>query len=230
MDFKSKRYVLGELYRLHDDFTKDLDAACRRSCAHCCTCNVTLTTIEAYEIAEHLISGEGRVSIEALRDAYTRNHYRPRATINRLAEICAGGGDPPEEENDPAWGRCPFLADDECPIYAIRPFACRCMTSTRACGETGLAHMDSFTITVNNLFMQFIEHIDVRGCTGSLLDVLPALSSDDRLRQYRENRLSCADSGLLPNQPIPVLMIPPEHRTRIEPVLEAIRGINVQGK
>ncbi len=225
MDFDIKLHVLEELYRLYENFSGSVNAACKRYCAHCCTCNVTLTTLEAYGIAEHLTSGENQASLEALRNAAARDHYQPALTINRLAEICARGDDPPEEDNDPAWGRCPFLTGEDCPIYPIRPFGCRCMTSTRVCEDAGHARMDSFTMTVNNLFMQYIEHIDADGCTGSLLDVAPALSSATRLRQYRENKLMCAEHGLLSNQPIPVLMIPPEHRAKIQPILEAIQGI-----
>ncbi len=227
MEIKVKVHVLEEMYRVYDDFARKRSVACRRGCAHCCTCNVTLTTIEAYKIAEHLVSEGDGTSLETLRDAAARRHYQPAVTINRLAELCARGEEAPEEENDPAWGRCPFLASDECPIYAIRPFGCRCMTSTRACDAAGHAHMDSLAMAVNNLFVQYIEHIDAGGCTGSLLDVLPALASRSRLRQYRENKLPCGDHRLLPNQPIPVLMIPPEHRERIHPILEAIQGIQI---
>jgi hypothetical protein len=107
----------------------------------------------------------------------------------------------------------------------LRPFGCRCLVSRHNCGEKGYAEVDDFVISVNTVILQTIEHADVQGCTGNLVDVLSLLSSEDNQKSYRSNELTCKKSGLIPNYPLSVLMIPPEHRTRMQPILKALREI-----
>jgi hypothetical protein len=65
-----------------------------------------------------------------------------------------------------------------------------------------------FVITVNNLFLQYIEHIDFHGCSGNLSDVLLFLKSKERLESYREGSLNFTDSGF-----------------RIQPILQRLHAI-----
>jgi hypothetical protein len=46
------------------------------------------------------------------------------------------------------------------------------MVSKRCCSETGFAEMDPVVMTVNDVFMQFIEHLDTGGFSGNFTDVL----------------------------------------------------------
>jgi hypothetical protein len=146
-------------------------------------------------------------------------------TINQLAEICMNGQYPPDEEADPAWSPCPLLADQECPVYAFRPFGCRCMVSAQNCRETGWADMDPFTLTVNNVVLQYIEQIDADGYTGNLSDLLVFMASEDHRQMYRKGQLSPLPPNLIPNRRMKALMVPPEHQQRIQPILQAIHRI-----
>ena len=83
--------------------------------------------------------------------------------------------------------------------------------------------MDEVVLTVNNLFLQYIEHIDVPGMTGNMLDILSFLESEDNQRAYISGDIPQKIELLIPNAPIPVVMIPPRHRERIEPILKALR-------
>ena len=56
MDLNSKLAVLNQIYRVYDEFVARLHTACKKYCAGCCTRNVTLTTLEGYLIATHMIS------------------------------------------------------------------------------------------------------------------------------------------------------------------------------
>jgi hypothetical protein len=85
--------------------------------------------------------------------------------------------------------------------------------------------VDDFVISVNTVILQTIEHTDVQGCTGNLVDVLGVLSSADNQAAYRDNALSCQKAGLIPNHPLTVLMIPPQHRSRMEPILQKLRQL-----
>jgi Fe-S-cluster containining protein len=148
--------------------------------------------------------------------------YRPSVTFNELAELCAQGQDPPEETGNTAGGPCPFLKDNECSIYPVRPFGCRCMVSKQNCQETGYADMDPWVLSVNNVFLQYIEHVDQYGFSGNLTDVLIFMAAKENRRRYSSNELFNLPAFLIANRPISILMIPPEHRQKIEPILKAL--------
>jgi hypothetical protein len=77
------------------------------------------------------------------------------------------------------------------------------------------------------VFLQHLEHIDAQGYTGNFADVMQFLSSAENRAGYTGGRLGPAPAGLAANQPVFVLMIPPEHRQRIQPLLSQIRSIQV---
>jgi hypothetical protein len=52
------------------------------------------------------------------------------------------------------------------------------------------------------------------------------MASEDNRRAYEKGELNCEDNGLIVNWELKVLMIPPEHRARIEPILQQLREIN----
>ena len=118
---------------------------------------------------------------------------------------------------------CFQLADSLCSIYELRPFGCRCLVSRNNCGEKGYAEIDEFVLSVNTVFLQTIEHVDANGCTGNLVDVLKVLSSAYYLDAYENKTLNCENTGLISNHPLTALMIPPEHRIRMEPILNSFR-------
>ncbi len=87
--------------------------------------------------------------------------------------------------------------------------------------------MDDFVLSVNTVFLQTIEHVDAGGCSGNLVDVLRAMSVEQNREAYRNDILHCTGNGLIANQPLEVLMIPPEHRTQIEPILQELRQVRI---
>ena len=74
--------------------------------------------------------------------------------------------------------------------------------------------------------LQVIEHLDAEGCSGNLIDVLKFMASDDKRQAYEKGDVNCEKNGLIVNWELKVLMIPPEHRERIEPILQQLRAIN----
>ena len=80
-------------------------------------------------------------------------------------------------------------------------------------------------ITVNTLFMQFVEHVDAMGFSGNFADVLLLLASKELRNHYRMNTLKHPGTGFISNLQITVLMIPLEHRVKIKPLLDALMGI-----
>ena len=152
-----------------------------------------------------------------------QNRFRPHYTTNQIAALCREGHEPPEDAVDHDGSRCSFLADAACSLYTLRPFGCRCMLSRHPCGERGYADLDDWLLTVNTVFLQTIEHIDCPGGFGNLQDVLLALGSEEWRAAYREGRTPLEAEGLIPNRPASMLMVPPEHRERIQPLLEEMQ-------
>jgi hypothetical protein len=227
MDPNTKLTILARLDDIYDQFVSQFDLACEKYCAHCCTANVTMTTLEGFRIFAHLENTGQLQYLETISQKVHPERFIPRVSINRMADICAKDDDPPEEHLNPEAGPCPVLAKDACPLYVVRPYGCRCMVSARNCGVTGVADMDPFILTVNDVFLQHLEHIDAQGYTGNFADVMQFLSSAENRAGYTGGRLGPAPAGLAANQPVFVLMIPPEHRQRIQPLLSQIRSIQV---
>jgi hypothetical protein len=224
MHLEQKLILLDQLYCFYDQYISSIDIACRATCCDCCTCNVTLTTLEAHAALNYLTDEQRPRMAEFLNDRLSRPRFIPLATFNQIADLCVSGMEPPEEAIDVSWGPCPLLTDRQCPVYAARPFGCRCLISTRPCRKTGAAEMDEFTATVNTLFFQVIEHIDQDGFSGNLSDVLAHVISQHRdyPDQYRSSR-----PHLIKNSPLRNLMIPPEHQDRLMPILHQIRALPI---
>jgi hypothetical protein len=87
--------------------------------------------------------------------------------------------------------------------------------------------VDEAVLAVNTLFLQTLEHVDSDGCSGNLLEVLDVLASEENRRAYAAGTLHCTGNGLLANRPMKVLMLPPEQRKSIEPLLNQLRAIRV---
>jgi len=227
MDITSKLKILDEIYAIYEKFAASLNLACKKYCDHCCTSGVTLTTLEGYKIIERLSVDTGTDIIQKIHSASQINRYRPQISTNGLARMCADGVEPPDETGGGNWEDCPVLLDHLCPIYELRPFGCRCLVSRHRCRETGYAEMDDFVLSVNTVFLQTIEHVDAEGCSGNLIDVLQAMSDEKNRAAYRNGKLHCTGNGLITNQPLEVLMIPPEHREDMEPILQELRRVKV---
>lgn len=225
MDVNTKLALLGELYRIYADAADHLDLACAKGCAHCCTVNVTLTSLEGYRLLQGLGSVQRRDLVQRIRDASPGRRFQPQFSFNQLAERCRDGRSVPAEVCDPAWGVCPLLADQACLFYRWRPFACRCMVSRLNCGRSGQAQMDEWVLTLNHVMLQFIEHVDADGFSGNLGDVLSHMARDTHRQAYAGPGTAAPPPPLIANRRLSILMIPPEHRRRMAPILTKIYAI-----
>ncbi len=225
MNLSSKLAALGKIYKIYDEFSASLNIACKKHCCLCCTENVTITTIEGFKIIEGILEKDKEELFSRIKESGEISGFRPRITVNEMAHLCMEDRELPEEENMPE-GECPLLADNkECSVYEHRPFACRCFVSTVNCAESGSAIVDDFVITVNNIFMQVIEHADAGRFSGNLSDVLQFLESAENRENLSSGKIRNPPSGLIKNHPLKILMIPPEHREKAEPILDALRKL-----
>jgi len=224
MNLAKKMVVLERIYDIYDQFAKGLDVACKKYCANCCTRNVTMTTLEGYKIAE-FIKLRGKTDLyRKIQQALGEKRFLPKITTNMLADLCLQGKDIPEEESNAQWGACPLLKNNACTIYQVRPFGCRCFVSKSNCRESGYAEVDPFVLTVNSLFLQYIEHADKDGCFGNLSDVLVFMQSKENRKFFEKGTLKCEDAYLILNRPAQAFLVAPEHKTRIEPILKDLQN------
>ena len=85
--------------------------ACRAGCAHCCHQAVGVTPPEVFAIYDHLRATRTGRDLEALL-------ARVRAADDRTRGM-------PAAERISADLPCPFLRDERCSIYEVRPLSCR---------------------------------------------------------------------------------------------------------
>jgi Fe-S-cluster containining protein len=227
VEIERKLKALDRIYAIYDEFIRTQPSACKMHCHLCCTTRVSLTTLEGYRICETLPDAEREKLLQRVHAATGLKRFRPAVTTNALAELCARDEDLPPENDEPAGEKCPLLAEDLCSIYALRPFNCRCFISRVPCAERGYADVGDELIAVNTLFLQTIEHLDAGGCSGNLLDVLAVLGSREKRASYAAGSLHCTGCGLIANRPMKVLMLAPEQREKIGPIMEKLRKIRV---
>ncbi|MCG8563889.1 MAG: hypothetical protein MI747_02295 [Desulfobacterales bacterium] len=225
---KEKLEILGKLYALHDRALADLgmkELACARGCAQCCTCNVTLTGLEA----EYIRRGLSDIEMQGVRDRLLEKgsepRYRPALSMNGFARSCVEGNPIPEEENDPDWGQCPLLENHVCTIYSLRPFGCRSLVSGHSCSEKGYADMEPLILTLNNTLIQFIEALDKGGVTANLTDLLDIWLDPDPTRRNSLGDGKNFQGKFAPNEAIPVLMVEPAHQEALIPVVGQVQDI-----
>ena len=227
MDLEQKLKILDRIYEIYDAFVAEIDKACHRYCSRCCTRNVTMTTLEAYKIITAVAPENLSSLLGSLERSSRHPRFRPKTTTNKIAELCVRGKDLPDEEADTESGDCPLLDNNLCPIYGSRAFGCRCFISKIDCNQSGYADVDEHVLTVNNIFLQTIEHVDSKGCTGNLTDVLLCLASPEARETYRNGQLLCSKLGLIRNQPLPALMIPPAQREKVNPIVKKLQSIRL---
>jgi len=225
MPYTKKLAVLKKIYKIYDDIADHWETACRRYCAACCTCNVTMTTLEGAFITEILAEKGDTDLSDRLKAISDNRRFFPQITTNELADRCVQGKAFPEEKSDPSWGKCPLLIDNQCSIYSVRPFGCRCFVSTTDCRKTGYADTDPFVISINNLFLQYIEHIDAHGFFGNMTDILVFTDTTVHRQDNWENAPKHNSGHLITCQPLKTLLTPPEHREEIRPILNTLLQI-----
>ncbi len=228
MKIKNSRAEFDQLkavFDLFESLVKNTDWVCGQKCAACCTCNVTMTSLEAQLMVSQLSDDLKQSIKDKIKAHVVSKKYVPKLTFNRFARLCRQGKDIPEEENDPLWGRCALLETKLCMVYEYRPFGCRALLSSVDCKENGYARIPPFVLTLNNLFLQYIEHLDHDGFSGNLSDMLALYLTHEAETSDPEKIAGLADERFTPNEKISVLMIPPEHRGEIGPVIEKLNGI-----
>lgn len=208
---------IKKIYQLYEEALADTRVVCRQGCTDCCTCNVSVTSLEVRFLVHSLGSKDLADMKQLLEENFPKKRYIPKMTTNQFARLCMSGQDIPEEENNLDWGKCPLVEADRCTIYPVRPFGCRNMMSQVYCRETGFAQVPSLALTITNIFLQYIEHLDYQGVSGNLSDMLALhLENSGNFEKTQ---------GCIENMKMKVLLIPPEHRSQVAPLLKQMAAL-----
>lgn len=228
-----KRTILQIIYDSFADWAADEQWACRKGCASCCTQNVAITALEGELILEYIVARHREEwLVERLRGT---SPHRPKYSINTLARACMQGKEVAEEEQ-PATVPCPFLEQDSCAIYPVRPFSCRCFLSLHSCSAVRPALVDDHHLAASTAVNQLIEHLGQREYWGNMLDVLPALldiSAFHPISACLENptvTITSARIHTLRGQPLPGFMLGPDEYAQVAPLLTTIFQREISGK
>jgi len=215
-----KQKVLSEIYAIFSQWSEQHRFACRKGCSVCCTQNIQITELEAQRIISFIR--------EQSRQAWLQEklaHRLPPAgqlrTANEWAEACLKGLD-----IDPGGGSftgiCPFLEDDCCSIYEVRPFGCRCFVSLQTCQAGQQALLPTAYLSGATAFTQLIEHLGQGGLWGGMLHLLAALTSR---KPDGWPPPSCRIA-----KPLPGFLIPEEDYPEIAPLLHKLFDRKVNGR
>jgi Fe-S-cluster containining protein len=210
------------LATLHDAFARWADTfafACRKGCATCCTRSVTMTSLEGHGIMAFLAE-EDRLSElagAALQPSANGMGRTVQCTTNTFVAAHLRGESVEEAEN---WDLrpCPFLKEESCTIYPVRPFGCRLFASLDPCASSGVADMPPGYLAGATALLQCIEHLDSGGYWGTMVELLAGMHAGQ------------ADGHGEPTAPFPGFLIAPDESALVEPLLEDLFGREVEGR
>ena len=223
-----KEKVLLGIYDAFEKWVEE-DIACQKGCATCCTQNVIITAVEGELIHRFIRERKKRewFAAKLQKKAKTR---RPEFTTNGFAANCLEGNDV-EPDTYGSGEPCPFLEQNCCSIYEVRPFSCRCFASTAVCRPSVPALIGETYLSASTAVMQVIEHLGQGEFLGNMLDVLLALCGvSENRKYYKLLPASMADQGLanvVKALPLPGFLLLEEDMEIVAPLLESIFSTKV---
>ncbi len=227
-----KNKILLTIYKIFEEWGGVIDAACRKGCSSCCTQNVTITAQEGVEILRYIVDQEmSKWLLEKLQSS--GDHQAPTTTTNDFAAACLEGKnlDQGDQQN---FAACPFLNNNICRIYPVRPFSCRLFLSTTPCSPSQPALVPDYYFEAATAISQLLEHLGQKKYWGNMLDVLPALLDSSEFKEI-EGRLGPiitrkARLQTLTASPLPGFLLSEEYAPKISPLIESIFLAEIDGK
>jgi hypothetical protein len=166
MDFIEKKTLVFQLYDEYERLVQPykIQAVCEKGCASCCidVGSVGATTLEGLIILEY-IQGWDRQTIKEMNRNLRENRN------DKLNQVLA---------------RCAFLDQEQnCRIYAVRPFSCRRLYSVRKCdGQGAVVHRQA--VMVGQKIEKELQKLDADGCSGHLSFILHLLEKNGFRQDY----------------------------------------------
>jgi len=228
-----KKAVLQAIYQSFTSWAEQFSVSCRKGCALCCTRDVLVSAVEAEIIIDH-ISGQNMEAWLVAKLQCDLPRTRPSSTINEYAQACLSGIelDPSPASNG---GICPFLENNRCSIYSVRPFSCRSFASVAVCKPGSSAVIPPYYLSAVEAVNQIIEHLSQRYFWGNMLHLVYLLAQQKTTTadtDYPENkkRLLLAQTSCLTAQPLPGFLICEEDFSYVEPLIRQIFSAQLKGR
>ncbi len=216
-----KQLILKKIYSLFASWSSPITFACSKGCAACCTQDVIMTAIEG-ELIYDFIARHNKELWLAEKLQQGLPEHLPACTTNEYAGACLRG-----EEIDPGGGRydriCPFLEQEACAIYQVRPFNCRVFASTKTCRKGVSATLSEYYLSAATAVSQIIEHLDQGLPWGNMLILLARKNSGDTGKQEMQDRWRTA-------RPLPGFLIDGSDYPQVAPLLEQIFTAEIGGR
>jgi len=207
--------LLATLHDAFADWANTFAFACHKGCATCCTRSVTMTSLEGDGIMAFLAETDRRseLTAPAFQPAATR---MKQCTTNAFVAAHLKGETVDEAES---WDLrpCPFLINESCSIYPVRPFGCRLFASLDPCAASGVADMPPGYLAGATALLQYIEHLDNGGRWGTMVELLAELNAGH-------------DGYGEPTAPIPGFLIAPDELALVEPLLQVLLAKEIKGQ
>lgn len=228
-----KKKILNIIYTEFAQWSSNEDFCCSKGCAICCTQNVTITALEGVQIIE-FCRDNNRESWLANKLSYQKQVPPPKQTTNEYIATFLEDEEVEQDSTD-STTRCPFLENDLCTIYPVRPLSCRCFVSKQQCTQHGSAQLPNHYLSGSMAVMQIVEHLGQFEYWGNMTDVLLSLcdySSYHKIATALENPTLMMQARLrtLKAKPIQGFSFPQEDMAAISPLIDAIFQTKIGAK
>ncbi|MBU4263619.1 MAG: YkgJ family cysteine cluster protein [Proteobacteria bacterium] len=227
-----KNKILESIFEKYQQWIENETFHCHRGCSLCCTQNVMITAVEGQHIYNYIVQ-QKKETWFAGKLLHKRQAQYVKLTTNDFARLCLEKNTEYGEVEQPQQnGICPFLEENCCNIYAVRPFICRSFASTRDCHDYGSACLDERLLVINTVTMQLIEHLGQKGYWGNMLDVLLALANhkaNGGVKKYisDDEMINSAISNTLTAEPIPGFLLKPEEENEVNLYLQTVLSAKI---
>jgi len=230
-----KHKVLHTIYEIFESWSNshnELRPACHKGCSVCCTQNVTVTAIEGEDILRYILA-EDMVDWFAKQLQLESPPAPPKLTTNDFAKECLDGHDV-DPQLQISLTDCPFLEENICKIYPVRPFSCRLFVSSEKCSLNQAAQIPEFYIEASTAISQLVEHLGQKEYWGNMLDVLPALLDirefSEIAEKFDQAAIITSRMKTLTAKPLPGFLISDQGSEQVPPLLEKIFSTEVENK
>ncbi|HIJ89242.1 MAG: YkgJ family cysteine cluster protein [Desulfobulbaceae bacterium] len=211
-----QQLLLTTLYDAFAQWAERFTFVCRKGCATCCTRSVTMTTLEGDSILAFLAEGDRLFELAAPAFQPTPDRIVPCTTNGFVAAHLRG--ESVEEAQSWDLRPCPFLKNESCTIYPVRPFGCRLFGSSDPCAVSGVAEMPPGYLAGATVLLQCIEHLDSGGRWGTMVEMLADLNNEQG-KDYGKPTLA-----------IPGFLIAPDEGALVEPLLHGVFSREIKGR
>jgi Fe-S-cluster containining protein len=134
---KKKQEFFNDLYRQQEETVTagSETLSCFKGCSHCCSLFIGASVQEAEAIVYHLYQNEDKLELflntyPAWRERVKESGdlFQKQSTVEKSSSAGKDAGKNNKTGDLAAYARqnipCPFLHDDACSIYEVRPFVC----------------------------------------------------------------------------------------------------------